>query len=90
LDPDAVWGGEWGQSREGVLDEGGHRRRAGVVWVNLGVPMTLLHSSAELCEPIELSFGMVSGVSPCIRVLDGVHVPQKEGAVLGIFRHLRP
>jgi len=27
LDPDAVWGGEWGRSRMGVLDGGGDRRR---------------------------------------------------------------
>jgi len=39
---------------------------------------------------IELSFGVVSGVGSGIHVLDGVHVPQKEEAVLGIFLHLRP
>jgi len=50
----------------------------------------LLHSSAEVRAAIELSFGMVSGVGPDIRVLDGGHVPQRGGAVLGIFRHLRP
>jgi len=33
LDPDAVWGGEWGRSRDGVLDGGGARRRE---WAVLG------------------------------------------------------
>ena len=32
---------------------------------------TLLHSCAEVRIAIELSFGVVSGVSPCIDVLDG-------------------
>jgi len=49
----------------------------------------LLRSCAEVREPIELSFGVVSGVGPGIHVLDGVHVSQKEEAVLGIFLHLR-
>ena len=31
----------------------------------------LLRSCAEVREPIELSFGVVSGVSPGINVLDG-------------------
>jgi len=50
----------------------------------------LLHSCAEVRAAIELSFGLVSGVTACIHVLDGVHVPQKEGADLGIFQHLHP
>jgi len=37
-----------------------------------GVPLCpmrpLLHSYVEMCEPIELSFGMVSGVDPGIDV----------------------
>jgi len=41
-------------------------------------------------EPIELSFGAVSGVGPGIHVLDGVHVPQKEGAILGDFSAFAP
>jgi len=41
-------------------------------------------------ELIELSFGVVSRVGPGIHVLDGVHVPQGEGAVLQIFWHLHP
>ena len=44
----------------------------------------LLRSCAEVREPIELSFGVVSGVHPGIDVLDGVHVPQGEGAVAGM------
>jgi len=50
----------------------------------------LLCSCAEVREPIELSFGMVSGVGPGIHVLDGGSCAPKEGAVLGIFRHLHP
>jgi len=48
---------------------------------------TLLHSCTELCEPIELLFGVVSGVGPSIYVLDGVHVPQVEGVDFGICLH---
>jgi len=50
----------------------------------------LLRSCAEMREPIEMSFGLVSGSGSGIDVLDGVHMPPKEGAVLGIFRHLCP
>jgi len=54
-----------------------------VLGVNLGHPIvtsgTLLHSCVEVREPIELSFGVMSGVSLCIRVLDGIQVPQREG-----------
>ena len=42
----------------------------------------LLHSCVEVCEPVELSFGMVSGVGPGIDVLDWVHVPR--GIFFGI------
>jgi len=63
----------------GVLDGGCYRWREGAVLrVNLGRPIvangpmgTLLRSCAELCEPIELLFGMVSGVTQGIHVLDG-------------------
>ena len=37
-----------------------------------------------------MPFGVVSGVGPGIDVLDGVHLAQGEGAVLVIFRYLRP
>jgi len=55
-----------------------------VLGVNLGNPIVtkgiLLHSCVEVHEPIELSFGMVSGVNGEMHVLDGVHVYQgKEG-----------
>jgi len=50
---------------------------------------TLLHSCAEVREPIELSSGVVSVVSPGIYVLDGGDLLQKEGErvreVSGIF-----
>ena len=38
--------------------------------------VTLLHSCAQVRAAIELSFKMVSGVTPDIHVLDGVYVPQ--------------
>ena len=58
----------------------------------------LLRSCVEVHEPIklsfcaaiELSFGMMSGVAPGIHVLDGGPRASREGAVLGIFRRLRP
>jgi len=51
---------------------------------------TLLCSCAEMCEPIELSFDMVSGVGPGIYVLDGgSHAPKGRGC-FGIFQHLCP
>jgi len=34
-----------------------------------------LHSCAKVREAIKLLFGVVSGVSPVIGVLDGVHIP---------------
>jgi len=40
--------------------------------------VTLLHSCVEMRAAIELSFRMVSWVTPDIHVLDGVHVPQVE------------
>jgi len=51
---------------------------------------TLLRSCAEMHEPIELSFGVVSVVSPGIRVLDGVDVLQGERGFLGGFAEFSP
>ena len=40
VDPDAVWGGEWGRSRMGVLDGAGYRqRKKAVLGVNLERPI---------------------------------------------------
>ena len=54
---------------------------------------TLLRSCAEVRAAIELSFGVVSGVTPGIHVLDGSPRASRggvvSGMVLGIFRHLR-
>ena len=54
----------------------------------------LLRNCVEVSKEIELLFGVVSEVGSGIDVLDGVHMPQREGAVSGmdsgIFRHLRP
>jgi len=57
-----------------------------------GVPsrVTLLHSCAETRTAIELSFKMVSGVTPDIHVLDGVYVPQVEGVNFGFWGRLPP
>jgi len=46
--------------------------------------VTLLHSCAEVRAAIELSFKMVSGVTPDIHVLDGVYGPQVEGVNFGV------
>jgi len=35
----------------------------------------MLHSYAEVREPIDMSLGVVSGVSRRMGVLDGIHVP---------------
>jgi len=45
---------------------------------------TLLHSCVEVHEPINLSFGMVSGVGPGIDVLDGGPRALREGVVSGV------
>jgi len=60
----------------GVLDGVGYHRREGLVLcVNLGHPIVisgnLLHTCAEVHEPVKLSFGVVSGVGPGIDVLRG-------------------
>jgi len=57
-----------------------------------GVPnrVTLLHSSAEVRAAIELSFNMVSGVTPDIHVLDGVYVSQVEGVNFGVVCPIDP
>ena len=47
---------------------------------------TLLHSCVEVCEPIELSFGVVSaGIGPDIHVLDGGSRAPKGRGYLGDF-----
>jgi len=40
---------------------------------------TLLHSCVEVRKPINLSVGVMSGVSGGMHLLYGVHVPQEEG-----------
>jgi len=46
---------------------------------------TLLHSCVEVCEPIELSFGVASVVGPGIGVLDGGPRVARGGEVCGVF-----
>jgi len=50
----------------------------------------LLHSYAEVREPIELSFGVVSWVSPGIHVLDGGLQAPKGRGCLGDFSAFAP
>ena len=91
LDPDSVWGGERGWSRDECIRlDGYHRRGKGSFVVNLERPIvtgTLLRSCAKVRELVELSFEVVSWVCRGMGVLEGVHVPQWEGAVWGIFAH---
>jgi len=68
LGPDAVWHGAWGRSVDGCIRWGGDCRGGrAVLGVNLVRPIvtngTLLHSCVEVRERIELSFGVVSGIS---------------------------
>jgi len=51
---------------------------------------TLLHSCVEVREPIELSFGAVSGVTLDIDVLDGGPCASREGWILGSFAPIGP
>jgi len=45
----------------------------------------LLHSCVEVHEPIELSFGVVIGVSRGLGVLDHVHMPKGKGQFRGFY-----
>ena len=63
--------------------------------VNLGHPIatngTLLHSCAEVCEPIKLLFGVVSGVGRGMGVLDGgPHDPSGRCGFGGLASHSPP
>jgi len=64
-----------------------------VFGVKLGHPTvtngTLLRTCVELREPIELSFGVVSGLGSGVHVLDGAHLP-REGWILGSFATIGP
>ena len=51
---------------------------------------SLLRSCAEVSAAIELSLREVIGVGHGVGVVDGVHVPQAEGAVSGVWRHNSP
>jgi len=56
-------------------------------WVDLGCPIVtngefVACNCVEVREPIELSFGVVSGVGREMGVLHGVHVTQGEGRFL--------
>jgi len=86
---DAVWDNKWVGRGMGVLDGVVIIEGRGSFGMNLGRPIVtnkdLLHSCAEVREPIELSFGVMSVVGPGIHVLDGVHVTQKEGLFGGFF-----
>jgi len=51
---------------------------------------TLLHSCAEVHEPIELSFGLVSGVGQALMYSMEVHVAQGERVDFGVVSHHWP
>ena len=51
-----------------------------VVW-SVGRSVTLV-SPAKTTEPIEMPFGLRTWVAPENHVLDGVQIPQWEGAIL--------
>ena len=44
----------------------------------------LLRSCVEVCLPIELSFGVVSGIGPGIDEWNGIHMSQGEGVDFGV------
>jgi len=46
---------------------------------------SLWHICAKVRVPIELPFGVISGVSPGIGVMDGVHIPQGKGRFWWFF-----
>ena len=50
--------------------------------------LLLLHSCPKVCELIELSCGVVSGVGRGMGVLDGGPHSLREGEVLAFFRPL--
>jgi len=58
--------------------------KGAVLGKNLG------HPCAEVCAVIELSFREVSRVSHGVGVVVGVHVPQVQGAVLGVWHTYSP
>jgi len=51
---------------------------------------TLLHSCAEVREPIELSFGVVSGIGSGIHILDGCARVKRKGLILGLCADIGP
>jgi len=89
LDPDAIWDGEWGRSRDGCIRWG---------WLSSkGKGSSLVKFGAShcnqwglccivVCEPIELLFGTVSGVTPGIHVLHGSpHASRGRSGFWGLF-----
>ena len=65
-----------GRSRDRCIRWGGYRQRGrSSFWGEFGAThcnlWDLLRSCEEVCKPIDLSFGVVSGVIPSIHVLDG-------------------
>jgi len=66
-----------------------HRRRRAFLGVNLGCPIvvngTLLRSCAKVSEPMDMTFGVVSGVGLCIRVLKWGPYAQRKRGSFGFF-----
>ena len=49
----------------------------GIAW-SVGLSVTNM-SPAKTAEPIDILFGMLSGVGPRKHVLEGVHIPMHKG-----------
>ena len=75
MDLDAIWDDAWGWSSDGFGDR---RRERGSFGHPIVTNAASLHSCVEVCELIELSFGVVSVVGPVIGVLDWVDMLQGE------------
>jgi len=79
----------------GVLDGAAYRRRGmGILGVNVGRPIitngVCIASCVEVRKPIELLFGLVSGMGPGVDVQNGHHVAQGKGVNFGVVCPIGP
>jgi len=64
MDPDAIWYGEWDQSRDGFIRWGGDCRKEGaVLGVNLGCPIVTDGDFATQLFPNYFEQDLLSNVS---------------------------
>jgi len=86
VDPDAAWGAAWRRSRDACIRWGGyHRRERGSFGVNLGRPTYQWGLCGVVVGNCDISLSVVSGVGCGMNVLEGVYLPQREGAVSGFL-----